>query len=74
MGISGFPLEKTRFLNEAKDLNKILFKHPFQILLIFYFVLLIQFLKRGVKIFALIVSIEILLILLSSSNLVQIPH
>ena len=39
-----------------------------------YFVLLFQFLKRGVKTFALIVSIELLLILLSASNLVQVTH
>ena len=39
-----------------------------------YFVLLFQFLKRGVKTFALIVSIELLLILLSASNLVQVIH
>ena len=39
-----------------------------------YFVLLFKFLKRGVKTFALIVSIELLLILLSASNLVQVTH
>ena len=39
-----------------------------------YFMLLFQFLKRGVKTFALIVSIEFLLILLSASNLVQVTH
>ena len=39
-----------------------------------YFVMLFQFLKRGVKTFALIVSIELLLILLSASNLVQVTH
>ena len=39
-----------------------------------YFVLLFQFLKRGVKILALIVSIELLLILLSASNLIQVTH
>ena len=39
-----------------------------------YFVLLFNFLKRGVKTFALIVSIELLLILLSASNLVQVTH
>ena len=39
-----------------------------------YFVLLFQFIKRGVKTFALIVSIELLLILLSASNLIQVTH
>ena len=39
-----------------------------------YFVLLFQFLKRVVKTFAMIVSIELLLILLSASNLVQVTH
>ena len=39
-----------------------------------YFVLLFQFIKRGVKILALIVSIELLLILLSASNLIQVTH
>ena len=39
-----------------------------------YCILLFQFLKRGVKIFVLIVSIELLLILLSASNLVQVTH
>lgn len=39
-----------------------------------YFVLLFQFLKRGIKTLALIVSIELLLILLSASNLIQITH
>ena len=39
-----------------------------------YFVLLFQFLKGGVKTLALIVSIELLLILLSASNLIQVTH
>ena len=39
-----------------------------------YFVMLFQFIKRGVITFALIVSIELLLILLSTSNLVQVTH
>ena len=39
-----------------------------------YFVLLFQFVKRGVKVFAMIVSVELLLILLSASNLVQVNH
>lgn len=39
-----------------------------------YFVLLFQFLKRGVKTLALIVSIELLLILLSASNLIEVTH
>ena len=39
-----------------------------------YFVLLFQFIKRGVKTLALIVSIELLLILLSASNLIQVTH
>ena len=39
-----------------------------------YFVLLFQFLKRGVETLALIVSIELLLILLSASNLIQVTH
>ena len=39
-----------------------------------YFVLLFQFRKRGVKTLALIVSIELLLILLSASNLIQVTH
>jgi len=39
-----------------------------------YFVLLFKFLKRGLKTFALIVSIELLLILFSASNLVQVTH
>ena len=39
-----------------------------------YFVLLYQFIKRGVKTLALIVSIELLLILLSASNLIQVTH
>ena len=39
-----------------------------------YFVLLFQFIKRGVKIFVLIVFIELLLILFSASNLVQVTH
>jgi len=39
-----------------------------------YFVLLFQFLKRGEKTFTLIVSIELLLILLSASNLIQVTH
>ena len=39
-----------------------------------YFVLLFKFLKRGVKTYALIVSLELLLILLSASNLVQVTH
>ena len=39
-----------------------------------YFVLLFQFFKRRENFFALIVSIELLLILLSASNLVQVTH
>ena len=39
-----------------------------------YFFLLFQFIKRGVKSLALIVSIELLLILLSASNLIQVTH
>ena len=39
-----------------------------------YFVLLFQFIKRGVKSLALIVSIELFLILLSASNLIQVTH
>ena len=39
-----------------------------------YFVLLFKFFKRGVKTFVLIVSVELLLILFSASNLVQVTH
>ena len=39
-----------------------------------YFVLLLKFFMRGAKTFALIVSIELLLILLSASNLVQVTN
>jgi len=39
-----------------------------------YFMLLFQFLMRGEIIFVLIVSIELLLILLSASNLFQVTY
>ena len=39
-----------------------------------YFMMLFQFIKRVVKTYALIVSIELLLILLSASNLIQVTH
>ena len=39
-----------------------------------YFILLFKFLKRRVKTLAMIVSIELLLILLSASNLIQVTH
>jgi len=39
-----------------------------------YFMLLFKPLKHGVKTFSLIVSIELLLIMFSASNLIQVTH